>query len=266
MIGWQVRRTVVAKYAAAGYFGSGMSRAFFDRWFPGELLNLDGFHAELAQVLPAWGRILDLGCGPNVYLERLRWTGHEVWGADLHRHPQLAHSEWFRLMPADGSIPFADASFDVVTAFMVVEHIADPRRFLQEVTRVLKPGGHFVAHTISAWHYVTWIRRAFDLLPHSWTQWLMHRLYGREEHDTFPTWYRMNTPRRIARAGEPLGLQLTAVRRYAWPGYFEFSPLLCRAAVMVDWLLERVGAGMGRIYFTATYRKAPEPTATATAA
>ena len=34
-----------------------------------------------------------------------------------------------------------------------------------------------------------------------------------------------------------------------------FSTLLCRAAVMADWLLDRVMPGLGRIYFTATYRK-----------
>jgi SAM-dependent methyltransferase len=168
------------------------------------------------------------------------------------------HPEWFRLMPPDATIPFEDASFDVVTAFMVVEHVADPSAFLHEVTRVLRPGGHFVAHTISALHYISWLRRVFDVLPHRWTQRLVRRLYGREEYDTFPTWYRLNTPRRIARYGKSLGLTQTSVRRYAWPGYFTFSPSLCRCAILADWMLERVGAGLGRIYFTATYRKSSD--------
>jgi len=243
-----------------------MSRAFFDRWFPDEPANYDGFLAEVARVLPTGGRILDLGCGANTYLERLRWLGHEVWGTDLQRHPHLAHPEWFRLMPPEATIPFEDSSFDLVTAFMVVEHIADPPRFLSEVTRVLRPGGHFIAHTISALHYITWIRRGLDVLPHSWTQRLVRHVYGREEHDTFPTWYRMNTPRRIAWFGKPLGLKLTGARRYAWPGYFDFSPLLCRGAVVADWLLDRIGAGLGRIYFTATYRKVSASAAPARAA
>jgi SAM-dependent methyltransferase len=37
--------------------------------------------------------------------------------------------------------PFADATFDVVLCFQVIEHIADDHRLLKEIHRVLKPGG-----------------------------------------------------------------------------------------------------------------------------
>jgi SAM-dependent methyltransferase len=233
-----------------------MSKAFFDRWFPDEPPNYEGFFAEVAQVLPVTGRILDLGCGANHHLAIFRTAEREVWGTDLQRHPQLAHPAWFRPMPPDATIPFADASFDVVSTFMVVEHVADPPAFLREVARVLRPGGHFVAHTISSLHYVTWARRLLDVCPHSWTQWLVRKLYGREEHDTFPTCYRMNTPRRIARLGEPIGFEPVHVQRYACPGYFLFSRILYRIAVMADWGLDGLLPGLGRIYFTATLRKA----------
>jgi SAM-dependent methyltransferase len=39
------------------------------------------------------------------------------------------------------NLPFADASFDVVYSFQVLEHVQDPRRVLAEAWRVLKPGG-----------------------------------------------------------------------------------------------------------------------------
>jgi SAM-dependent methyltransferase len=232
-----------------------MSRAFFERWFPGEPNNGQGFYTELAQVLPATGRILDLGCGANYHLAFFRSPEREVWGTDLERHPQLAHPEWFRQMPPDATIPFDDASFDLVATFMVVEHVADPAAFLGEVARVLRPGGHFVAHTISSRHYVTWVRRLLGVLPHRWTQRLTRRLYGREEHDTFPTRYRMNTPRRITRLAAPFGFESVRLQRYACAGYFEFSRLLFRGAVITDWTLERLLPGWGRVYFTATYRK-----------
>jgi SAM-dependent methyltransferase len=232
-----------------------MSKAFYDRWFPGELNNAAGFYAALGEVMPATGRLLDLGCGANYHLAFFRSPEREVWGADMQRHPQLAHPEWFRLIPADGIIPFADASFDLVATFMVAEHVDNPTAFLGEVARVLRPGGHFVTHTINSRHYVTWVRRLLGVLPHSWTERLVHRLYGRAEHDTFPTRYRMNTPSRIARLAEPFGLTPVRLRRYASADYFAFSRILYRGAVIADWLLERLVPGMGRIYFTATYCK-----------
>lgn len=44
-------------------------------------------------------------------------------------------------------IPFADATFDGVTAIAVLEHVADPQRAVAEIHRVLKPGGLVLAET-----------------------------------------------------------------------------------------------------------------------
>lgn len=42
------------------------------------------------------------------------------------------------------ALPFADAHFDLVAAFDVVEHVEDDRRAFTELTRVLKPGGRLI--------------------------------------------------------------------------------------------------------------------------
>jgi SAM-dependent methyltransferase len=231
------------------------NNVFLQRWFPGDLNHDVGFHRLLTAKLPKVGKILDLGCGDNYMLARYRTPDREVWGADFAPHPQLLHGDWFRLLAPNGAVPFADGCMDVVTSYMVMEHVADPNAFLGEVARVLRPGGLFVGQSIHSLHYVTWIRRLFDVTPHSWVQRLVKRLYGREEHDTFPTCYRLNRRGTIGGAARAAGLEWVDWHGYAAHGYFSFSPLLARLAVLSEWTLERLCSGLGKIYFTVILRK-----------
>ncbi len=226
-----------------------------DRLFRDDVHHLAGFSDEIRRVLPAAGRALDLGCGQNTDLQEHRTRDREVWGADFQPHPELAHRDWFRPLTPTGAIPFDDGAFRLVTTRMVMEHVDRPAEFWGEIERVLEPGGYYIGHTISGLHYVTGVRRLFDLVPERWTQSLVRRLYGRAEHDTFPTRYRLNTPRQVARSADPCGFDLVRVRRYACQGYFRFSRALLNGAALVDWAMDGVAPGMGRLYFTVVLRK-----------
>jgi len=233
---------------------------YFQRWFPNEINHWDGFIDFIHEKAPRSGRMLDLGCGDNQLLERFRTPERETWGTDFIRHPNLQHPQWYRPLYPDGAIPFADQSFDVVCSHMVMEHVGSQSEFLQEASRVLKPGGWYTGESIHARHYVTWIRQMFDLVPHSWVQALVRRLYGRAEHDTFPTCYRMNTRRAIAHFAKESQLELATWRGDVSPGYFDFSPLAYRGAAVFDWCVEKVLPGFGQLYYTAVLRK-PEQVA-----
>src|SRR5437763_1763648 len=106
---------------------------FLSRWFPGELNHDTGFHNLLSARLPKAGRILDLGCGDNYALARYRTPGLEVWGSDFEPHPELQYAEWFRRLPVHGAIPFADQTVDLVSSFMVMEHVTAPAPFFAEI-------------------------------------------------------------------------------------------------------------------------------------
>src|SRR5689334_19774869 len=106
--------------------------------------------------LGASGRVLDIGTGPGhiplMLVERL--SSVTVVGIDLSeqmlRHaerrrvqsPHAARVE-FRIGDAK-SLPFPRASFDAVVSNTILHHIADPREFISEAWRVLKPGGAFL--------------------------------------------------------------------------------------------------------------------------
>jgi 2-polyprenyl-3-methyl-5-hydroxy-6-metoxy-1,4-benzoquinol methylase len=98
-------------------------------------------------------RVLDVGCGEGRFAAALAGAGAEVVGLDValeplrrarERHPELVD---LRQAPAAGAWPLEDASFDVVWAGEVIEHVADTAGWLSEVRRVLRSGGALVLST-----------------------------------------------------------------------------------------------------------------------
>ena len=102
--------------------------------------------SRLADVSPP-KRMLVVGCGPKPHLARLlRDAGHEVIG--LEPVPEFAASARKHLGSDDAviegaaeSMPLPDGSFDVVFAESVLEHVTSPSKALDEMCRLLRPGG-----------------------------------------------------------------------------------------------------------------------------
>lgn len=97
---------------------------------------------------PAEAQVLDLGCDIGTFMSYLtKRTGARTVGVDVSRvavSEGQAKGRDIRLgtLEAQG---FAERSFDALTAFDVVEHVADPRGLLHEAARILKPGAPIVA-------------------------------------------------------------------------------------------------------------------------
>ncbi len=93
--------------------------------------------------------VLDLGCGEGQIARALAGQGAgRVVGVDP-THAQVveaaAHGGAVAYGIADAAaLPFADAAFDAVLACLVFEHITTIDRAVEEVARVLRPGGRFV--------------------------------------------------------------------------------------------------------------------------
>jgi SAM-dependent methyltransferase len=151
-------------------------------------------------------RWLDIGCGHSVVPE---WTSmanelHPDAGVDLDFQAVAgnAHVRW-RLLASGEALPFAAACFDLVTANMVLEHVAVPAQLFKEVARVLAPGGTFLAHTPRALGYTTLLARA---VPSRLRPALAVRLQGRAEEDVYPTYYRANSARALQQLASGAGL------------------------------------------------------------
>ena len=99
------------------------------------------------------GRLLDVGCGLGFFVEVAQNEGWDAWGVELNKHAVDWANEHVTDRVLRGTIDtldFPDASFDCVTMFDVIEHLDDPRTDLQDVWRVLRPGGLLVIVTPDA--------------------------------------------------------------------------------------------------------------------
>ena len=66
-------------------------------------------------------------------------------GCDVRQPLSLSSGYRFRLVPGDGTLPYADGEFDAVMISDCLEHVPDPERYLKETARVLKRGGRLIA-------------------------------------------------------------------------------------------------------------------------
>lgn len=116
---------------------AGLQRHLMARWFE----RLGGRVPE--------GRGLEVGCGRGAALGMLRerFGLREIVGLDLDPRmlaPARYHADGATLVLADATgLPLRDASFDAVFDFGAIHFVADWERALDEVRRVLRPGGRY---------------------------------------------------------------------------------------------------------------------------
>jgi SAM-dependent methyltransferase len=110
------------------------------------LLLEDRIEATLGLMLPArGGTMLDIGCATGVVSELLAKAAGvgRVEGVDFAAVPAAIETRAANLDSSE-PLPYADASFDVVTCLETLEHVHDTDHLVREVHRLLKPGGYAV--------------------------------------------------------------------------------------------------------------------------
>jgi len=106
----------------------------------------EGANSGSQERIPA---VLDVGCATGTLLSELKRRGWQTCGVEISPSAEYARSVRsldVRGMPLEQN-NFKDASFDVILASHFIEHLNDPRRFLQEAYRLLKTGGRLFITT-----------------------------------------------------------------------------------------------------------------------
>jgi len=104
------------------------------------------------------GNVLDIGCGAGNMIHHLARYGR-VQGVEVDARPvAMARARGYDVRQGDATrgIPFDDASFDLVTALDVIEHVDDDAAILREAYRVARPHGILAISTPafqSLWSY-----------------------------------------------------------------------------------------------------------------
>ena len=95
------------------------------------------------------GRLLDFGCGSKPYKSLFQVT--EYIGTDIEVSGHDHRNEDIDVYYDGKTLPFADDSFDSIFSSEVFEHIFNLSQILDELCRVLKPGGHMLVTMPFVW-------------------------------------------------------------------------------------------------------------------
>jgi SAM-dependent methyltransferase len=199
----------------------------------------EAYAEAIAEHLHPTARWLDVGCGWRLLEDDLEAV--EDWlvgqcGTVLGMDVAVSHHRNIRQL-LEGSInalPFADASLDLVTCNMVVEHLDDPARAFAEIARCLTPGGAVVINTPNLLNYgIIANAVATKLLPENLRLRLVHTSDSREPADIFPVRYRANTLRRLVRLLNECGLQI-----HKASGLPQQRPFMRKAATLEKFLMK----------------------------
>src|SRR5688572_2104297 len=108
------------------------------------------------------GRLLEVGCGQGLFLERARALGWQAQGVEIlapvAERARERGLEVFLGTLAEARLP--EAGFDVVVMREVIEHVVEPVPLLRECARVLRPGGVAALQTGNAASWAARVRGA----------------------------------------------------------------------------------------------------------
>jgi len=182
------------------------------------------FRERVDRHIGLYKKVLDIGAGAGRIELNFKGLASCVCGVDIdNRVLENPYLDEAKLGYAE-SIPYKDNSFDIVICNNVLEHLRNPKEVFREIRRLLKKGGIFIMKTPNSYHYISILAR---LTPY-WFHAFYNKIRGRAKEDTFPTFYRANSQKKIIYYGESTGFRIESIEliegrpeylRISWPTY-----------------------------------------------
>lgn len=114
---------------------------------------IDELELDVAVPYARGARVLELGCGTGLILERVAELAKEAVGVDFSEGmARQARARGLDVRMADVcDLPFEDDRFDLTYAFKVLAHVPDITGAIREAVRVTRPGGHLLLELYNPW-------------------------------------------------------------------------------------------------------------------
>ena len=142
-----------------GYYGNPGEK--FEKWTESATRLVGSFHIkQLLRDIPMGGTVLDVGCGRGVLLGALADKGYKTHGFEISKTAAQGVDSRTSLTIANDlkQANYERQKFDAVILWHVLEHLSDPKGTLQEVHKILKPGGKLI---VAVPNFSSWQARLF---------------------------------------------------------------------------------------------------------
>ena len=114
---------------------------------------IDDLEVRLTEPYARGARVLELGCGTGLILERIAKVAEQAVGIDLSEGmARLARERGLDVhIGSVTDLPFEDESFDLTYSFKVLAHVPDIETAIREAVRVTRPGGYLLLELYNPW-------------------------------------------------------------------------------------------------------------------
>ena len=168
---------------------------------PGHLFGSEQFYAQLQKFdwfymdakwefdvalsdLNGCREVLEVGSGTGAFLKRALNAGFNIRGLELSGAALAVAKQ--RNLPVEKmdlseiSVQYPE-HFDAVCSFQVLEHVSNPREFLNWAISALKPGGRLIICVPNSESFLQYQYNLLDMPPHHMTQWSRDALFSLEK-------------------------------------------------------------------------------------
>ena len=123
---------------------------------------------KIIDIVPTNKKILDIGCYDGTISQLIKEKNNVIIGLDMSMNAlNMAKKKGIECVLSNAeNLPFRDASFDIIVASEIIEHIFDTGKFLDEINRILKSNGELILTTPNLALLDNRFRLLLGLQPH----------------------------------------------------------------------------------------------------